>query len=143
MENKKIGFTASAFDLLHAGHILMLEEAKTVCDYLIVALQINPNTDRPGKRKPIQSVVERQIQLEAVKYVDKVVVYETEQDLLNLLKILPIDIRIIGEDYLGKDFTGREYCLSNGIQIYYNKRAHEFSSTELISRIKSYENTKY
>ncbi len=121
----------------------MLEEAKTVCDYLIVALQINPNTDRPGKRKPIQSVVERQIQLEAVKYVDKVVVYETEQDLLNLLKILPIDIRIIGEDYLGKDFTGREYCLSNGIQIYYNKRAHEFSSTELISRIKSYENTKY
>lgn len=137
MINKKIGFTASAFDLLHAGHILMLEEAKTVCDYLIVALQTNPNIDRPEKRKPIQSIVERQIQLEAVKYVDRVVVYETEQDLLNLLKILPIDVRIIGEDYLGRDFTGRDYCLSSGIDIYYNKRAHGLSSTELLSRIRS------
>lgn len=115
----------------------MLEEAKTVCDYLIVALQTNPNIDRPEKRKPVQSIVERQIQLEAVKYVDRVVIYETEQDLLNLLKILPIDVRIVGEDYLGRDFTGRDYCLSSGMEIYYNKRSHNFSSTELINRIKS------
>jgi glycerol-3-phosphate cytidylyltransferase len=137
MKKQKIGFTASAFDLLHAGHILMLEEAKSVCDYLIVALQTNPRVDRPSKRKPIQSIVERQIQLGAVSYVDKIVVYETEEDLLTLLKILPIDVRIVGEDYLNKDFTGKDYCLNNNIEIYYNKRSHDFSSTELLDRIKS------
>ena len=137
MKKQKIGFTASAFDLLHAGHILMLEEAKSVCDYLIVALQTNPHVDRPSKRKPIQSIVERQIQLGAVSYVDKIIVYETEEDLLNLLKILPINVRIVGEDYLNKNFTGKDYCLNNNIEIYYNKRSHDFSSTELIDRIKS------
>lgn len=132
----KVGFTASCFDLLHAGHILMLEEAKSVCDHLIVALQVDPSLDRPEKRKPIQSLVERQIQLKAVSYVDEVVVYQTEEDLLNLLKTLPIDIRIIGEDYMGKDFTGRDYCVSHDIEIYYNSRKHNYSSTELIERIR-------
>ena len=140
MKTLKIGFTASAFDLLHAGHILMLKEARSVCDYLIVALQTNPNLDRPSKRKPMQSIVERQIQLKAVSYVDEIIVYETEKDLLNLIKALPIDIRIIGEDYKGKDFTGKDYCLSGGIEIYYNQRSHDFSSTELIERIKNSQN---
>jgi glycerol-3-phosphate cytidylyltransferase len=135
-KQNKVGFTASSFDLLHAGHILMLEEAKTVCDHLIVALQTDPSIDRPEKRKPIQSVVERQIQLKAVKYVDEVVVYETEEDLMNLLKTLPIDIRIIGEDYVGKNFTGFEYCAANDIEIYYNSRRHTYSSTELLERIR-------
>ena len=134
-KQNKVGFTASSFDLLHAGHILMLEEAKTVCDHLIVALHTDPSIDRPEKRKPIQSVVERQIQLKAVKYVDEVVVYETEEDLMNLLKTLPIDIRIVGEDYVGKNFTGFEYCANNDIEIYYNSRRHNYSSTELLERI--------
>ncbi len=135
-KQNKVGFTASCFDLLHAGHILMLEEAKTVCDHLIVALQSDPSIDRPEKRKPIQSLIERQIQLKAVKYVDEIVVYETEEDLLNLLKTLPIDVRIIGEDYIGKDFTGRDYCTTHNIEIYYNSRRHTYSSTELIERIR-------
>lgn len=135
-KQNKVGFTASCFDLLHAGHVLMLEEAKTVCDHLIVALQTDPSIDRPEKRRPVQSLVERQIQLRAVKYVDEIVVYETEEDLLNLLKTLPIDVRIIGEDYIGKDFTGREYCISADIEIYYNSRTHNYSSTELIERVR-------
>ncbi len=135
-KQNKVGFTASAFDLLHAGHILMLEEAKSVCDHLIVALQTDPSIDRPEKRRPVQSLVERQIQLRAVKYVDEIVVYQTEEDLLNLLKTLPIDIRIVGEDYIGKDFTGRDYCISHDIEIYYNSRMHTYSSTELIERIR-------
>jgi glycerol-3-phosphate cytidylyltransferase len=135
-KQNKVGFTASCFDMLHAGHILMLEEAKSVCDHLIVALQTDPSIDRPNKRKPIQSLIERQIQLKAVKYVDEIVIYETEEDLLNLLKTLPIDIRIIGEDYAGKDFTGRDWCATHGIEIYYNSRKHEYSSTELIERIR-------
>lgn len=135
-KQNKVGFTASCFDLLHAGHILMLEEAKSVCDHLIVALQTDPSIDRPEKRKPIQSLIERQLQLKAVKYVDEIVVYETEEDLLNLLKTLPIDIRIIGEDYIGKDFTGRDYCIAHDIEIYYNSRNHNYSSTELIERIR-------
>ena len=97
----RVGFTASSFDLLHAGHVLMLKEAKSVCDHLIVALQTDPSIDRPEKRRPVQSLVERQIQLQAVAYVDEIVVYGTEEDLLNLLRTLPIDVRIIGEDYLG------------------------------------------
>lgn len=135
-KQNKVGFTASCFDLLHAGHILMLEEAKSVCDHLIVGLQVDPSIDRPEKRKPIQSLIERQIQLKAVSYVDEVVVYQTEEDLLNLLKTLPIDIRIIGEDYIGKEFTGRDYCVNHNIEIYYNSRKHNYSSTELIERIR-------
>lgn len=127
----KVGFTCSAFDLLHAGHILMLEEAKMQCDYLIVGLQVDPTVDRPTKNKPVQSIVERHIQLEAVKYVDQIVVYNTEADLMDLLQILPIDIRIIGEEYRDKEFTGKELA----IPIYYNRRAHRFSSSELRTRL--------
>ena len=132
----KIGLTASAFDLLHAGHIAMLEEAKSKCDYLIVALQTDPTVDRPHKNKPIQSIVERYIQLRAVRFVDEIIPYTTEDDLLNILKLLPIDIRIVGEEYMLKPFTGKDLCETLGIEIYYNNRIHNFSSSELRQRIK-------
>ena len=127
----KIGITASAFDLLHAGHISMLEQAKSKCTYLIAAIQTDPSIDRPNKNKPIQSIVERVIQLRAVRFVDEIIPYTTEADLENLLKLLPIDIRIIGEEYKQKDFTGKLYCIQNGIEIFYNPRTHNFSSSEL------------
>jgi glycerol-3-phosphate cytidylyltransferase len=131
----KRGFTCSAFDLLHAGHILMLEEAKKHCDHLIVGLQNDPTVDRVGKNKPIQSLVERYIQLKAVKYVDEIIVYNTEKDLEDLLKILDIQIRFIGEEYKDKLLTGRDICTARNISIHYNKREHSFSTTELRSRI--------
>ena len=131
----KIGFTCSAFDLLHAGHVLMLEEAKSNCDFLIVGLQVDPSIDRPGKNKPVQSITERFFQLSAVKFVDKIIPYSTEQDLEDLIKSQPINIRFIGEEYRHKDFTGKEYCQESGIEIYYNSRKHRFSSSELRSRI--------
>jgi glycerol-3-phosphate cytidylyltransferase len=127
------GFTASAFDLLHSGHIAMLEEAKSVCDYLVVGLQVNPQLDRPDKHKPIQSVTERYLQLKACKYVDEIIPYETEGDLYNLLQILHPDIRIVGEEYLDRKFTGKDLP----IKIYYNRRQHSFSSSELRERIKN------
>lgn len=133
-----IGFTCSAFDLLHAGHILMLEEAKSVCNYLIVGLQTDPSIDRSTKRRPVQSLIERQIQLKAVKYVDEIVVYETEEDLMDILKTRAIDVRIVGEDYLDKDFTGKDYCIEKGIRIYYNSRNHDYSSTDLFERVKKH-----
>ena len=132
----KIGFTCSAFDLLHAGHILMLKECKEVCDYLIVGLQSDPSIDRFYKRKPIQTLEERKIQLEAVKYVDQVVLYETEEELLSLLLMLKPDIRILGADWKNQPFTGHEI---EDIEIYFNNRDHHYSSTELIERIKNYE----
>lgn len=125
------GFTCSCFDLLHAGHILMLEEAKLHCDRLVVGLQTDPTLDRPEKNTPLQSVTERYIQLAAVKYVDEIIPYSTEQDLSNLLKALPIDIRIIGEDYRDKAFTGKEL----NIPLYYNKREHDWSSSALRKKI--------
>jgi glycerol-3-phosphate cytidylyltransferase len=125
------GFTCSCFDLLHAGHILMLEEAKLHCDRLVVGLQTDPTLDRPEKNAPLQSVTERYIQLAAVKYVDEIIPYSTEQDLSNLLKALPIDIRIIGEDYRDKAFTGKEL----NIPLYYNKREHDWSSSALRKKI--------
>ncbi len=132
----KVGFTCSTFDLLHAGHILMLEEAKQQCDYLICGLQTDPTIDRPEtKNKPIQSIVERYVQLKAVRHVDEVVIYSTEQDLIDLMQILPIDVRILGEEYIDKPFTGREECVAQGIGFYYNSRAHRFSSTELRGRV--------
>ena len=131
----KIGFTCSAFDLLHAGHVLMLEEAKANCDFLIVGLQVDPSIDRPSKNKPVQSITERFFQLSAVKFVDKIIPYSTEQDLEDLIKSQPINIRFIGEEYRHKDFTGKEYCQENGIELYYNSRKHRFSSSELRSRI--------
>jgi len=131
----KTGFTCSTFDLLHAGHVLMLMEAKNNCDYLIVGLQTDPTIDRPDtKNKPVQSIVERQLQLQAVKYIDEIIVYETEQDLMDILQTADINIRFIGEDYIGKDFTGKQYCIDAGIDIEYNSRKHRFSTTELRQR---------
>ena len=135
MKKETIGITFSCFDLLHAGHIKMLEEAKTVCDYLIVGLQIDPSHDRPEKNKPTQSIIERYIQLKAVKAVDEIVPYYTEEDLEDILKSFIINVRIIGEDYRDKNFTGKQYCEENGIQIFYNKRTHRFSSSDLRKRI--------
>jgi len=132
----KIGITFSTFDLLHAGHIAMLAEAKNHCDYLIVGLQTDPTIDRPGtKNKPVQSVVERQIQLAAVRYVDEIVVYETEQDLLDIILTLPIDVRILGVEYRDKDFTGRSQGLTRNIEHVYNRRDHSFSSSNLRRRV--------
>lgn len=130
------GLTAGAFDLLHAGHILMLQEAHSACDYLIVGLQTDPSLDREHKNKPVQSLDERLIQLRAVKYVDEVVIYETEADLQHLTETLDLDVRIIGLDHYGENWTGKEWCEQNGIHIYYNSRAHGFSSTELRQRVK-------
>jgi glycerol-3-phosphate cytidylyltransferase len=129
----RVGFTCSCFDLFHAGHILMLKEARQHCDYLIVGLQTDPTIDRPQKNKPIQSVFERFVQLEACKYVDEIVVYATEKDLLDILLSYPIDIRIIGDEYQHKDYTGKDLP----IEVYYNTRKHTFSTTELRGRIKN------
>lgn len=134
MHGRKIGFTCSTFDLLHAGHILMLAEARSICDYLVVGLQNDPSIDRSYKNKPVQTIVERYVQLRAVRYIDDIIVYNTEQDLEDLLRILPISIRIIGEEYRDNEFTGKKYCEDNGIKIYYNKRNHRFSSSELRER---------
>lgn len=125
------GITCSAFDLLHAGHVKMLEEAKLYCNYLIVGLQTDPSLERPEKNQPTQSVVERYIQLKACKYVDEIVPYATEQDLQDILQAFPIDVRILGEEYRDKKFTGREYCENAGIKLIYNKRNHRFSSNGL------------
>ena len=132
-----IGFTCSTFDLLHAGHITMLEEAKHHCDYLIVGLQNDPTQDRPEKNPPIQSIVERQIQLAAVKYVDEIVIYNTEQDLKDLLLTLPINVRVLGDEYKNKDFTGKDIAKQRGIKIVYNGRDHSFSSTSLRKRVQT------
>jgi glycerol-3-phosphate cytidylyltransferase len=135
MIGKPVGFTCSTFDLLHAGHILMLAECKNICDYLIVGVQSDPTIDRPGtKNKPVQSVVERYVQLSAVKFVDQIIVYDTEKDLEDMLMFLPISVRIIGEEYKDKDFTGKQICDERGIKIWYNSRSHRFSSSELRQR---------
>lgn len=135
MSGKPVGFTCSTFDLLHAGHILMLAECKQVCDYLIVGVQSDPTIDRPGiKNKPVQSIVERYVQLSAVKFVDEIIVYNTEKDLEDMLMFLPITVRIIGEEYKDKDFTGKQICEDRGIKIWFNSRSHRFSSSELRQR---------
>ena len=135
MIGKPVGFTCSTFDLLHAGHILMLAECKQICDYLIVGVQSDPTIDRPGtKNKPVQSIVERYVQLSAVKFVDEIIVYNTEKDLEDMLMFLPIGVRIIGEEYKDKDFTGKQICEDRGIKIWYNSRSHRFSSSELRQR---------
>lgn len=127
----KVGITFSAFDLFHAGHVKMLEDAKRQCDYLIVGLQTDPTLDRPEKNQPTQTVVERYIQLKACKHVDEIVPYATEQDLEDILRSFKIDVRIIGEEYQDKNFTGKAYCEEKGITLYYNKRDHRFSSSGL------------
>lgn len=135
-EGKKIGITFSTFDMLHAGHIAMLAEAKNHCDYLIAGLQTDPTIDRPDtKNKPVQSIVERQIQLAACRYVDEVVVYQTEQDLVDLLLILPIDIRVLGVEYEDKEYTGKQECWQRGIECIFNGRDHSFSSSSLRKRV--------
>ena len=130
----KIGITCSTFDFLHAGHIVMLEEAKRHCDYLIAALQVDPTLDREDKNRPIQSIVERQIQLAGVKFVDDIVMYNTEKDLEDLFLTLPLDVRIIGEEYRDKNFTARDICKQRDVAIIYNRRDHSFSSTDLRKR---------
>ena len=136
-DSGRIGFTCSTFDLLHAGHITMLEEAKRHCDFLIVGLQNDPTEDRPTKNKPVQSIVERQIQLAAVKYVDEIVIYNTEQDLIDLLLTLPIDVRVLGDEYKNKEFTGKDIAKQRGSKIIYNGRDHSFSSSSLRKRVAS------
>ncbi len=131
----RVGFTASTFDLLHAGHVAMLQEAKTQCDYLICGLQNDPTLDRPSKNQPVQSIVERQMQLKGCRYVDEVWVYNTEKDLEDLLLTLPINVRILGVEYEGKEFTGREICHKRGIELYFNGRDHSFSSSSLRKRV--------
>jgi len=135
-DGKRIGITFSQFDMLHAGHIAMLAEAKNHCDYLIAGLQTDASIDRPdSKNPPIQSVVERQIQLAACRYVDEVVVYTTEQDLCDLLLILPVNVRILGDEYKFKDFTGKAECNMRGIDLIFNERSHSFSSSSLRKRV--------
>lgn len=130
-DHVRTGFTASCFDLFHAGHVQMLREARGQCDYLIVGLQTDPTIDRPTKNKPVQSVVERFIQLDACKYVDEVVVYATEKDLRDVLLAYPIDVRILGDEYEGKQFTGHDIPM----QFYFNSRKHDFSTSELRQRV--------
>lgn len=143
LQEKRVGIVFSSFDLLHAGHIAMLSEAKSHCDYLIAALQTDPTIDRPDtKNKPVQSVVERQIQLQAVRYVDEIVVYQTEKDLEDILLTLPIDVRILGVEYLGKEFTGKDICEHRKIDLIYNNRDHSFSSSNLRKRVAEAENSK-
>jgi glycerol-3-phosphate cytidylyltransferase len=132
----KIGFTCSTFDLLHAGHIQLLRNAKSQCDYLIVGLQTDPTIDRPNtKNKPVQSLVERYTQLNAVKYVDEIIPYETEKDLEDILSLYNLDIQILGEEYREKDFTGKDIGRKRGIEFYFNERSHRFASSELRQRI--------
>ena len=133
----KKGITFGAFDLFHAGHVVMLQEAKTVCDHLVVCIQSDPSLDRPDKSPPVQSIVERQIQVAACKYVDEIVVYDTESDVLEILRSLDWDVRILGDEYRDKDFTGREETLD---RCYFNTRPHSFSSSEL--RLRVVEKTK-
>lgn len=135
----KIGITFGAFDLLHAGHCLMLQEAKNQCDYLIVGLQTDPTIDRASKNKPVQSLVERYIQLKALSVVDEIIPYQTEAELLEIIRSLPINVRIIGADYLDKDFTGKSDADQLGIETYYNRRDHAFSTTDLRVRVRESE----
>ena len=139
----KVGITFSTFDLLHAGHIAMLAEAKNYCDYLIAAIQTDPTIDRPDtKNPPIQSIVERQIQVSTNRNVDEVVVYQTEKDLEDLLLILPVDVRILGVEYADKEFTGKEICKKRGIELIFNGRDHSFSSSSLRKRVAEAERNK-
>jgi glycerol-3-phosphate cytidylyltransferase len=135
LNEKIIGFTCSTFDLLHAGHVAMLREAKEHCEYLICGLQVDPSYDRPTKNKPSQSLVERFIQLQGVKYVDEIIPYQTETDLEDILNTYPINIRFLGEEYRNTDFTGRDICKKRDIFCYFNKRDHSFSSSSLRKRI--------
>ena len=139
----KIGFQCSSFDLFHAGHVTMLKMEKELCDYLKVGLQVDPTIDRPGvKNKPTQSVYERYVQLQSCKYIDEILVYETELDLLNLIKTQTFHIRFLSEEYKDRDFTGKQYCIDNGIELFFHLRRHQYSSTELRNRVYELEKIK-
>ena len=142
LQGLKIGIVFSQFDILHAGHIAMLSEAKNHCDYLIAGLQNNAQWDRPDKNAPIQSIVERQISLSAVRFVDEIVVYNTEKDLEDILLTLPVDVRILGVEYMEKDFTGRAICEKRKIELVFNRRDHSFSSSSLRKRVSEAEQSK-
>lgn len=135
--NMKVGNTFSTFDLFHAGHVKMIEEAKLQCDYLIVGLQLDPSIERKEKNKPVQSIIERYIQLKGSKHIDEIIPYVTEEDLMDILTSFKIDVRVIGEEYKEKSFTGKDYCEEKGIKLYYNKREHRFSSSALRNQVKS------
>lgn len=135
----KVGFTCSTFDLLHAGHVQMLRDAKEQCDYLICGLQVDPSIDRKEKNSPVQTLVERYTQLKAVSYVDEIIPYATETDLEDILQMYHINVRILGEEYKDKTFTGRAICAKRGIELYYNKRDHRFSSSDLRQRVSKHE----
>ena len=141
-QKRTIGITCSTFDLLNAGHIIMLEECKKYCDYLICALQVDPTFDRPEKNKPIQTLVERYLQLDAVKFVDKIIPYSTEEELMTIFSSLDLDVRIIGEEYKDQDFTAKNICQKRGIKFVYNKREHNFSTTNLRKLVYEQESTK-
>lgn len=140
--NKRVGIVFSAFDLLHAGHVCMLREAKEQCDYLICGLQLDPSVDRPEKNSPVQTIVERYTQLNGVRYVDEIIPYSTEKDIEDILTMYQIDVRILGEEYREKDFTGKDICKKRGIALYFNKRDHRFSSADLRSRVTEGQNKK-
>ena len=142
ISEKIVGITASTFDLLHAGHCAMLREAKDNCDYLVCALQVDPSVDRPEKNAPVQTLVERWTQLQSVKYVDEIIPYQNEEDLKDILQMFDFDIRIIGHEYKSKKFTGRDICAQRGIEIYYNKRDHRFSTSDLRKRVHEAEKVK-
>jgi glycerol-3-phosphate cytidylyltransferase len=136
----KVGITFSTFDLLHAGHVQMLREAKEQCDYLICGLQMDPSVDRPNKNAPVQSIVERYTQLKGVRYVDEIIPYGTEKDLEDILTMYHIDVRILGEEYRDQDFTGKDICRKRDIDLYFNKRDHRFSSSDLRKRVAERQN---
>ena len=142
LQGLKIGIVFSQFDILHAGHIAMLSEAKNHCDYLIAGLQNNAQWDRSDKNAPIQSIVERQISLSAVRFVDEIVVYNTEKDLEDILLTLPVDVRILGVEYMERDFTGRAICEKRKIELIFNSRDHSFSSSSLRKRVVESEQNK-
>lgn len=139
---KKVGIVFSSFDLLHSGHVAMLSECKSKCTYLICGLQTDPTIDRMEKNRPVQSLLERYVQLDGVKYVDKIVPYDTEDDLLYMLKVYRPHVRFLGQEYYGKNFTGKQYCIDNNIIISYNERSHNYSTSELRQRVIDNERTK-
>jgi glycerol-3-phosphate cytidylyltransferase len=138
----KIGITFSTWDLLHAGHISMLREARSNCDYLIAGLHTDPSVDRKEKNKPVQTLVERYVQLNALKFVDEIVPYETEQDVIDILELFELDVRFLGEEYKEQDFTGKDVCRKRGIELHFNKRDHRFSSSDLRKRVAKREKGK-
>jgi glycerol-3-phosphate cytidylyltransferase len=134
-QDQVVGITFSSFDLLHAGHIGMLREAKDHCDYLICGLQVDPTLDRPEKNKPVQTLVERYAQLNALKFVNEIVPYQTEEDVVDILELFQIDVRFLGDEYKEKEFSGKDVCRRRGIHLHFNKRDHRFSSSDLRKRV--------